>query len=260
MRTFASRWIDRLRGVTRRQTDMVAQVSAGSCIYAVGDIHGRVDLLAELHRHILSDAERRQPMRKVIVYIGDYVDRGEESRDVLDLLLDEPLADFEHVHLLGNHEQRLLQFLDDPTVGPPWMQFGGDATLYCYGVRPPQPTAPAAEFERARQQLVEKFPSRHRRFLDGLVYTHVEGDYFFAHAGVRPGVPLAAQAPTDLLWIRDEFLRSDAFHGKVVVHGHSISERPDVRRNRIGIDTGAFASGRLTCLVLEGTGRAFLQT
>jgi serine/threonine protein phosphatase 1 len=260
MRAFASRWIARLGGLMRRQSESVAEVSAGTCVYAVGDIHGRVDLLAILHRHIQSDADRRQPMRKVVVYIGDYVDRGEDSRRVLDLLLDDPLPDFEHVHLLGNHEQRLLQFLGDATVGPPWMQFGGDAALYSYGVRPPQPTAPAAEFERARQQFVEKFPSRHRRFLEGLVYTHVEGDYFFAHAGVRPGVPLAAQAPTDLLWIRDDFLHSEEFHGKIVVHGHSITPRPEVRRNRIGIDTGAFASGRLTCLVLEGSGRAFLQT
>lgn len=259
MRVLISQWVARLRGLGP-QPDFVTEAPPGSCIYAIGDIHGRIDLLMTLHHAILADAERYDSGRKVIVYIGDYVDRGEESRRVLDLLLDEPLPGFEAIHLMGNHEKSLLQFLDDASVGPQWVRYGGDATLYSYGVRPPPPMAGPADFERARLQLAANFPPRHRRFLEALPYTHVEGDYFFAHAGVRPGVPLDAQDSEDLLWIRDDFLRSDAFHGKVVVHGHSISNQPDVHRNRIGIDTGAFASGRLTCLVLEGEERRFLQT
>lgn len=256
----ASLLLSRRRGSQRRDCAPAAEVAAGSCIYAIGDIHGRADLLEALHRAILDDAVRRPAPRKVIVYIGDYVDRGEESRRVLDILLDGQPAGFNHIHLRGNHEDSLLQFLADPTVGPHWVQFGGDATLYSYGVRPPPRQAPVGEFERARQQFTEALPARHRQFLEDLRHTHVEGDYFFAHAGVRPGIPLIGQRPADLLWIRDDFLRSEVSHGKVVIHGHSIRPEPDVRWNRIGIDTGAFASGRLTCLVLEGAERAFLQT
>jgi serine/threonine protein phosphatase 1 len=247
-------------GFIRPRNEFSAAVPADRCVYAVGDIHGRADLLVAMHRLILSDAERRRSMHKVIVYIGDYIDRGEESRRVIDLLLTESLSGFEQVHLMGNHEYSLLQFLVDPSVGPHWMQFGGDASLYSYGVRPSYPTSSVADFEQVRQRFTEKFPVRHRQFLEGLAYTHIEGDYFFVHAGVRPGVPLTAQTTEDLLWIRDDFLHSTAFHGKVVVHGHSITPRPDIQENRIGIDTGAFASSKLTCLVLEGTGRTFLQT
>jgi serine/threonine protein phosphatase 1 len=116
------------------------------------------------------------------------------------------------------------------------------------------------DMARAQQELREKLPERHRRFMAGLQLTHEEGDYLFAHAGIRPGIPLDRQIAEDLLWIRDDFLRSDAEFGKIVVHGHTITEHPDVQPNRIGIDTGAFASGTLTCLVLEGTELAFLHT
>jgi serine/threonine protein phosphatase 1 len=113
---------------------------------------------------------------------------------------------------------------------------------------------------RAQGELRRKLPERHRQFMAGLVLTHAEGDYLFAHAGVRPGVPLDRQTEEDLLWIREDFLRSEAEFGKIVVHGHTITERPDVQSNRVGIDTGAFASGTLTCLVLDGTEMTFLQT
>ena len=260
MVSLASRLMARLGGAAPQESDFVAAVPEGSRIYAIGDIHGRVDLLESVHRLILSDAGQGAPKRRVVVYVGDYVDRGEDFPAVLDLLLERPLPEFQAVPLMGNHERSLLEFLRDPSIGPQWVQFGGDATLFSYGVRPPQMTAPMADFERARQQFARNFPPRHRRFLETLACTHVEGDYFFTHAGVRPGVPLAQQDPEDLLWIRDVFLRSGAFHGKVVVHGHSISQEPAVHPNRIGIDTGAFASGRLTCLVLEGRGHRFLQT
>lgn len=253
--SFVSCSIGRLRGFLSTK----AAVPADSCVYAIGDIHGQIDLLKALHRKILSDVKRRRAVRKVVIYIGDYVDRGEKSPHVLDLLLDQPLPDFEHVYLMGNHEQSLLEFLRNASIGPRWVRLGGNQSLYGYGVRPPWSTL-AMDFELTRQQFAERLPLRHRRFLERLPYTHVEGDYFFVHAGVRPGVPLVAQVPDDLLWIRDDFLRSKVFHGKIIVHGHSITDQPDVCWNRIGIDTGAFASGKLTCLVLEGTRRAFLQT
>ncbi|HYM01590.1 MAG TPA: metallophosphoesterase family protein [Stellaceae bacterium] len=236
------------------------RVQAGTRLYAIGDIHGRADLLKALHSLICEDAGRHHATRNVVVYLGDYVDRGPQSRDVVDLLLDEPLPNFEAVHLKGNHEDSMLRFLAKPSVGPAWISYGGAATLISYDVSPPETTASPAELARAQAELARRLPERHRKFLGSLPLTHTEGDYFFVHAGVRPGVAIDQQAEQDLLWIRSEFLSSDKDFGKVVVHGHSITERPDVQRNRIGIDTGAFASDTLTCLVLEDTDCSFLQT
>ena len=239
---------------------VVPQAPPGSRIYAIGDIHGRADLLRQLHRLIHEDAYRRQAPRNVVVYLGDYVDRGDESRAVIDLLLDERLPSFESIHIKGNHEESMLRFLEDTAVGPPWLFYGGGQTLASYGVRPPEMPLNARDLLRAQSELAERLPPRHRRFLVDLSLSHSEGDYFFAHAGVRPGVPLDQQTAQDLLWIRDDFLLSEANFGKIVVHGHTIVPRPDVRPNRIGIDTGAFASGHLTCLILEGSQLGFLQT
>jgi len=254
--------ITRILGRSRSQPQQAVapEVPPGTRVYAVGDIHGRADLLRRLHAIIHADAYQRQAPRNVVVYLGDYIDRGEASPAVLDLLIDEPLPGFDRVHLKGNHEDALLRFLDDLGVGPSWMLYGGAETLISYGIRPPAAAGPDRAVERAQRELRLRLPLRHRHFLADLKLMHEEGDYLFAHAGVRPGVPLDQQQEQDLLWIRDEFLLSDAEFGKIVVHGHTITPRPDVQRNRIGIDTGAFASGTLTCLVLEGSDWSFLQT
>lgn len=252
--------IRRLLAPRRRRDVSIPEAPPDSRIYAVGDVHGCVELLRDLHQIIHRDAYRRQAARNAVVYLGDYIDRGGESRAVIDLLLKEPLPGFERVHLKGNHEDSLLRFLDDATVGPAWMLYGGGATLSSYGVRPPERLDDPDDLLRAQRQLAGKLPREHLLFLQRQPLTHVEGDYLFVHAGVRPGIPLDRQSPEDLLWIRDEFLMSAAEFGKIIVHGHSIAEEPEVRRNRIGVDTGAFASGRLTCLVLEGTDWSFLQT
>lgn len=233
-------------------------VPAGVRVYAVGDIHGCVGLLRKLHELIRADAADHRAARNVIVYLGDYIDRGEESRAVVELLLRAPVPGFDIIHLRGNHEDIMLTFLNDAAVGPAWLGFGGAATLLSYGVRPPdRPNAPE-ELDRAQRQLAEQLPDDHRRFMSGMKLTHVEGDYYFAHAGVRPGVPLDQQSALDLLWIRDDFLRSTMDFGKIVVHGHTPAREPDIRPNRINIDTGAYATGRLTCLVLEGDQISFL--
>lgn len=253
--------ITRLLGRARSQPRQAApEAPQGSRIYAIGDIHGRVDLLRRLHRLIAEDADRCRAPRNVVVYLGDYIDRGDASPAVIDLLLDEPLPGFDRVHLKGNHEDSLLRFLEDGGIGPSWMLYGGAETLMSYGIRPLPLAGREGEIERVQHELRARLPERHRRFFVGLKLVHEEGDYLFAHAGVRPGVPLDRQQEADLLWIRDEFLLSDAEFGKIIVHGHTITEHPDVQRNRIGIDTGAFASGRLTALVLEGAGWSFLQT
>ncbi len=246
----------RRRGVEARQA---AQAPHGARIYAVGDIHGRSDLLDRMHDMIRVDALAHPAADKCVVYLGDYVDRGDDSRGVIDRLIARPLAGFRQVALRGNHEAFLLRFLADPEVGPGWIANGGDATLYSYGVNWRDPFADG-DWAGVSEALGAALPPDHRAFLDGLALSDVEGDYLFVHAGIRPGVGLAAQSPDDLMWIRGEFLDSTADHGHVVVHGHTITDAPELRDNRIGIDTGAFATGRLTCLVLDGTDQRILQT
>jgi serine/threonine protein phosphatase 1 len=236
-----------------------AHVPAGSRIYAIGDMHGRLDLLERLRTMIVEDAHRHPIERRVVVYLGDYVDRGPDSRGVIDLLAREPLPGFESIFLKGNHEDRLLEFLVDPGVAPGWMTYGGDAALFSYGVRPPD-TRKVEEILAAQQAFIKALPPGHLEFLRALKLVHIEGDYAFVHAGFREGVPIEFQTPEDMMWIRNEFLWSDADFGKIAVHGHTITEQPQIRGNRIGIDTGAFATGTLTCLVLEGPVRRFLAT
>lgn len=230
------------------------KVPEGARVYVIGDIHGRLDLLKGLRERIVMDSGDFTGERKVVVYLGDYVDRGPGSKEVIDLLADEPLAGFESVHLKGNHEKLLLDFLDDASVWPLWAYNGAGATLMSYGV------GSTAGAEGLVAEFRASIPPRHLEFLRALALSHTEGDYFFVHAGVRPGVALEDQDEADMIWIRDPFLYSDADHGKIVVHGHSIARQPEIEANRIGIDTGAYATGKLTCLVLEGEGRAFLHT
>ena len=245
----------------RRVTFANAEVPGGVRVYAVGDIHGRVDLLDRLHAMILEDADDTAPgVRKIVVYLGDYLDRGLCSRELLDFFLDEPLPGFEPVYLRGNHDQFFLDFLVDPEKGASWLRFGGDATVYSYGVRIPDNVTPDKRMAYIRDRLLEVVPNRHLAFLGELELARVIGDYLFVHAGVNPDRPLHKQTPEDLLWIRESFLESERDFGKIVVHGHSVTTTPDVRENRIGIDTGACYSNNLSCLVLEGTSKRFLST
>jgi serine/threonine protein phosphatase 1 len=238
---------------------VAAHVPAGSRIYAIGDMHGRLDLLERLRTVIAEDSRWHPIERKVVIYLGDYVDRGPDSRGVIELLASKPLPGFESVFIKGNHEDSLLQFLVDPGVGASWLAYGGDAALYSYGVRPPDPRK-VDDLLAAQQAFIEALPPGHLDFLRALKLVHIEGDYAFVHAGFREGVPIDLQTPEDMMWIRNEFLFSDADFGKIAVHGHTITDHPQIRVNRIGIDTGAFATGTLTCLVLEGSERRFLAT
>ncbi len=235
------------------------RVPAGFRVYGIGDIHGRRDLLAALRQRILSDAESAGPGRRVVVYVGDYVDRGPESRGVIDLLVEEPLPGFESVYLLGNHEAFLLRFLEDESAGLLWMMNGGEATCRSYGIDPQTAPHVADRMPWLQAELRARIPLAHMAFLDGLVLSHEEGDYLFVHAGLRPGVPLRDQDPEDLIWIREPFLSSDQDHGKVVIHGHTPTSGPVLRRNRIGIDTGACFGGPLTAVVLEDDRQRFIQ-
>lgn len=231
----------------------------GRRVYAIGDIHGRVDLLQALQRQIAADAASA-PGDRLIVYLGDYVDRGMNSREVIDLLLAGPPPGFEAVHLMGNHEDMLLDFTETTEGGVNWLHNGGNTTLHSYGVGLPPGVRKDADLVPAQMRFLEQLPPEHLAFYRGLRLKHVEGDYLFVHAGIRPGVPLDKQDPEDLLWIRSSFLNSSADHGYCVVHGHSITDEIDDRENRIGIDTGAYATGQLTALGIDGENSWFLQT
>lgn len=232
-------------------------VEAGTRIYAIGDVHGHLDLLTRLMDLIVADA-RQAPAgtRPRIVMLGDYVDRGPASRGVLDLLSGPPPSGFERICLKGNHESMMEIFMEDPRMAGGWLPNGGAEAVNSYGlsVDSSEPVA----LERLSMALRRAVPATHHRFLAELDLMHVCGDYFFAHAGVDPTRPLDQQRGEALMWIRGPFLNSGVDFGKIVVHGHTITARPEVRSNRIGIDTGAYASGRLTCLVLDGTSRRFI--
>jgi serine/threonine protein phosphatase 1 len=236
---------------------------AGELVYAIGDIHGRYDLLTEMLARIVTDALDRQHGRApILVTCGDYVDRGPDSARVL-TALDWIRRDGRlRLHALkGNHEAAFLSFLTDPQEGAAWLGFGGDATLLSYGVRPPADFQDAVELERARDDLLERMPAAHLRVLQDLEMMVVLGDYAFVHAGIRPGVPLARQKAEDLLWIRGPFLdRTEPFE-KRIVHGHSWMETaPEIYDNRIGLDTGAYETGVLTAARIEDGEVALFQT
>ena len=235
------------------------RVPDGLRVYAIGDIHGRLDLFDALVRRI--DADRAGWSGRVeIVLLGDYVDRGPDSAGLLDRLAG-PLPRWASWTLLkGNHEQAMLDAIDG--VGGLktrrlWLDHGGREALRSYGV---PGTVVLIDDLEAIAAALPVVPTRHVELLRRLRLTHRVGDYLFVHAGIRPGVPIEAQEDRDLLWIRCEFLDSKDDHGCVVVHGHSITRDVAERDNRIGIDTGAYATGRLTALVLEGATRRYLST
>jgi serine/threonine protein phosphatase 1 len=244
---------------THRLRRAEAAVPEGMRIYAIGDIHGRADLLKALHAQIRADASGADVPRKVILYLGDYVDRGLQSRETVDLVL-AGVEGFEQICLKGNHEEALLNFLDDPAFGATWKYYGGLETLHSYGVKDLIRKDDPQTFIRVRDDFRAALPEAHLDFFHGLLMSASFGDYFFCHAGARPGVSLEAQTPQDLLWIREDFLDSHYAFDKMIVHGHTPNAEPEVTSGRIGIDTGAYITGVLTALVLEGASRRFLQT
>jgi calcineurin-like phosphoesterase family protein len=225
-------------------------------IYAVGDLHGRADLLEALLARIDADLTAYPIAQSVQVFLGDYIDRGAHSRKVLDLLIKRQ-RQHTTIYLMGNHENYAAEFIRNPSAWSAWKAIGGVNTLLSYGV------TPLTRGDRhERQELSVAFgqalPDDHGRFLESLALSFTCGDFFFAHAGVRPGIPLEQQSQIDLLWIREDFLLHEEDFGRVVVHGHTPAIEPDIKPNRINIDTGAYATGRLTCLVLEGDEMRFI--
>jgi serine/threonine protein phosphatase 1 len=223
----------------------------GVRIYAISDIHGCAHLLDQMLRVIDADVAHSRPRHAIEVFMGDYIDRGPDSRSTLDLLIDRSRRG-NAVFLKGNHEA----FLDDVLRGPGrmanWFQVGGLETLMSYGLSP-SVNPDDDEQRELLKELSKVMPARHRDFLRRLRLSFSCGDFFFVHAGVRPGIRLADQREEDLLWIREDFLRSKKRFSKYIVHGHTPVRSAEILANRANIDTGAYATGNLTLLSIQGS-------
>lgn len=236
--------------------------TAGALVYAIGDIHGCYDLMKALLAQIAADyAACARGRRPILIFCGDYVDRGPHSAKVLDALAWLHRRSEVDLHLLkGNHEEALLAFLDAPEEAAPWLSFGGAETLLSYGVSPPTADDDEEGRARARDELLERMPAAHLRLLQRLELMVEVGDYAFVHAGIRPGAPLSAQTERDLLWIRRGFVDQPGPFEKVIVHGHVwISDQPQITEHRIGLDSGAYTTGALTAVRLQDNELAVLQ-
>ena len=234
-----------------------AQPEPGLRIYAIGDVHGCHDELCELLALIDADIAANPVSVTRLIFLGDYVDRGPENRKVINELIGLQQSDRDVEFLLGNHDERILTFINNPAlVWDGVMKWGGARTLEDYGIVP----KPGEDEESVRQRFADALPRSHYAFLSGLKPSTQSGDYFFCHAGVRPGIAFEDQAEHDLIWIRHDFLLHGAPFEKVVVHGHTPVDEVEVKTNRINIDTRCYVSGVLTAVVLEGTEIRFLQT
>ena len=232
---------------------------AGARAYAIGDIHGRLDLLESLLARIETDIAARPPKKNFIIFLGDLIDRGPDSAAVVERLRTYRPASARVVFLAGNHEEVLLRMLAGETkILPSWLKFGGAECARSYGLEPD--SLRMLDEEAALQLLQAKVPRAHREFLEGFADTFRFGDYLFVHAGIRPGVGIEEQDRYDLRWIREPFLSDAKEHGVMVVHGHTIVGRVEERPNRIAIDTGAYHSGILTALAVEDGERWYLAT
>ena len=227
-------------------------------IYAIGDIHGRLDLLNELLARISSDIALRPTVKPLYVFLGDYIDRGSASRETIDRLIEHGKT-HESVFLKGNHELIAIKCLSDRGLFDQWLRLGGLETLVSYGV-PAETLANGKQIAELQSAFHGALPQAHFRFFRDLKNSFECGDFFFAHAGVKPNVELSRQKENDLLWIRGEFLTSKDDFGKIIVHGHTPTREIEVGPNRINIDTGAFATGCLSCLVLEGQELSVIDT
>ena len=237
-----------------------AQTPAAMRLYAIGDVHGCDDLLAAVHEKVFADLVARPVGDHRIIHLGDYIDRGPKSAAVVERLVELAARDERVLCLRGNHEAMFLDFLEDPFEGAQaFLGNNGTATLASYGV--PVDDGGLSSMRDVIGLLyatLEHLPVEHRKFIARLPFSLRFGDFFFCHAGIKPGTPLDAQASFDLTWIREPFLSSSADFGAVVIHGHTPAKAPEVRPNRINIDTGAVLGGKLTCLVLESREHRFL--
>jgi len=230
-------------------------------LYAIGDVHGRHDLLAAMHRRIESELEDRPSSDWRVIHLGDYVDRGPDSRSVIEFLIEARKRDPRHLMLAGNHDIGMLDFLAEPDPDGLFMRYGGVQTAQSYGVDLAADAGWFGKAETVRRghvALVEAVPQAHVDFLRSLTFSVGFGDFFFCHAGIRPGVPLQDQSPQDLIWIRDAFHNHPGLYEKVIVHGHTPVPEAEVMANRVNVDTLAWQSGKLSALVVDGADKRIL--
>lgn len=241
-----------------------ARVPDGVRIYAVGDVHGRHDLLTQLFEKIEADAAKATEPVKELIFLGDYLDRGLSVRQTVEWLAGFPARPegkrYRLTCLRGNHEAMLLNFIRQPELGQVWLENGANETFLSYGIKLSSLHPRRETFRHLAEQLLGKLAGAHLDFLSRRPLARTVGDFFFTHAGIDPDKPIAKQKAADLLWIRDKFTLSAKLYEKIIIHGHTVVPQPEQRPNRIGIDTGAYATGRLTCLVLTGRQRKYLQT
>lgn len=229
-------------------------------VYAIGDVHGRLDLFTDMMKAIKKDAKGFDG-KSELVLLGDYVDRGPDSAKLIETIMAGKLPCDRQIHLRGNHEDAMLNFADGSAAANGWLNYGGLETLGSYGIDVDSLLEGGGNpLGRFRKALKEAVPKAHLQFLSRLAFHYSNGDYLFVHAGVRPKVPLDAQDLSDMMWIREDFLKYKKPFEQFVIHGHTITQEPDIQINRIGIDTGAYRTGILTCLVLEGTDKRFIVT
>ena len=246
-------WLSRLFGKPRERPDPPEHE-----IFAVGDIHGCLKPLRALLENIKA---ARTTERPELIFLGDYVDRGPSSREVIDFLLaDSVIGGFSAVFLKGNHEATLARFLQDPSVGPSWVQYGGGETLMSYGVKPPALKTDDQAWLEASRELRLRLPRSHKQFFEDLEVFADRGLYFFAHAGVDPERPIAEQREEDLLWIREAFLSDDRRLDRIIVHGHTPQEAPSRDDRRIGLDLGGYQTGRLAAAHIRGADVTFITS
>lgn len=225
-------------------------IPPGMRVYAIGDVHGCLAALQRLER-VIEDSAAGFQGEVMIIFLGDYIDRGPHVSGVLDHLSKGRFAGYPTRFLLGNHEDILLRAFQEPELISAWLRWGGMATLASYGVALPQGVPPIERDRILASALHDALPPAHLDFLDGLELSARVGDYLFVHAGIRPRRSLEKQSRNDMLTIREPFLSSTHSLPLRVVHGHSVSFEPSILPHRIGIDTGAFATGRLSCVMLE---------
>ena len=229
----------------------------GMRLYAIGDIHGRLDLLEAMHERIRADIAARMPADWRIIHLGDYTDRGPSSKGVLDFLIAAGTRDRRIISLMGNHDWGVLEFLAEPDPYGLFATNGGEETARSYGVE--LRFSPVPALMEGHTKLRAAVPEEHAAFLRSLPRSATFGDFFFCHAGIRPGTSLERQDPHDLIWIRHEFLDHPGLYEKVVVHGHTPSDEPEIMANRINVDTGAFYSGVLTCAIMDGQDKMLMD-
>ncbi len=234
----------------------------GVRLYAIGDVHGRLDLLEAMHRRIESELEWKPTRDWRVIHLGDYVDRGPDSRGVIDFLVEARKRDPRHLMLAGNHDIGFLDFLKVPDPEGLFMRYGGVQTAESYGVSLTMDASwfgKAETLKRGHAALVEAVPQAHVDFLRSLPFSMAFGDFFFCHAGIRPGIALENQNQQDLMWIRDVFHNHSGLYPKIVVHGHTPVPEAEVMANRVNVDTLAWQSGNLTALVVDGADKRILS-